>query len=86
MGLLAGRLARGEEDEVRRYKDIEWELPADAIGTWERVGIAVQMDIRDKLGELLNILRCPNFQAIPAKLERISRNTAKPKRKGKARP
>jgi len=35
--------------------------------TWERIGIAVLMDIRDRL----DALRCPNFRNIPETLYRI---------------
>jgi hypothetical protein len=65
----------------RRRKDVTWDVADEsgAMPTWERVGIAVLMDIRDELKVLNSILRCPNFQAIPFKLDRISRNTAKPK-------
>jgi hypothetical protein len=68
------------------FPDREWNL-ADKegnIGTWERVQIAVLMDIRSELRTLNSVLRCPNFQAIPRKLDRIARNTAKKKKKVKA--
>lgn len=66
-----------------RFKDIDWNL-ADAqgkIGTWERVAIAVQMDIRDELKALNTLLRCDNFLLIPSKLDSIVRNTKKRPRK-----
>ena len=57
------------------------------IETWEQAGIAVLMDLRDELKELvrtnreidnsLRALRCRNFLRIPAKLDRIGRNTEK---------
>lgn len=72
----------------RRKKDVNW-APADQAGnlpTWERVNLAVLMDIRDELklvtAELHcmnNVIQCSNFIAIPQILRRISRNTAKPK-------
>jgi len=73
----------------RRFKDIDWDLADKAtgnIGTWERVQIAVLMDIRDELRivrQRLHVLECRNFIEIPRTLKRISRNTAKP-RKAKA--
>lgn len=65
----------------RRRKDVNWE-PAEANGdmpNWERVSIAVLMDIRDELKKLNALLHCQNFQRIPAKLDRIGRNTTRPK-------
>lgn len=70
-----------------RRKDVEWSI-TDAAGmvpTWERVGIAVLMDIRDELKRLNAAIYCQNFLAIPHTLKRISHNTAKPKAKRKAR-
>lgn len=66
---------------MARHKDINWQLPEKQLETWAQVNVAVLMDIRDELKTLNALLRCPNFQAIPAKLDRISRNTAKPKKK-----
>lgn len=66
-----------------RFKDQDWDL-ADhqgKIGTWERVAIAVLMDIRDELKLLNALLRCDNFLQIPAKLDAIARNTKKRPRK-----
>lgn len=70
-----------DETAVRRYKNIEWELPEEGIGTWENVQVAVLMDIRDELQALNRILGCQNFLDIPNRLKRIALNTAKPKRK-----
>lgn len=39
--------------------------------------------IRDELRRLNNVLQCPNFIAVPSKLDRIERNTRK-RRKPKA--
>ena len=66
----------------RRRKNADW-IPAEedgSIPTWERVNVAVLMDIRDELQRLNTLLRCPNFIAIPRKLEAIRRNTMKKKR------
>jgi hypothetical protein len=51
------------------------------VPTWERVGIAVLMDIRDELQTLNRLLACPNFLGIPHTLTRIARNTTKKKAK-----
>ncbi len=67
----------------RRGKNVSW-IPLDVNGhapTWERIGIAVLMDIRDELQDLNGTLRCDNFLSIPRVLRRISANTAKPRRK-----
>jgi len=53
------------------------------IPTWERVGIAVLMDIRDELQTLNRLLSCQSFIGIPATLRGIKRNTAKPQRRQK---
>lgn len=62
----------------RRKKDVNWNA-ADADGsiTWDRVPVAILMDIRDELKKLNALLHCHNFTDIPHKLERIKRNTAK---------
>jgi hypothetical protein len=69
---------------MARHKNSDWQLPGPRIGTWEQVGIAVLMDIRDELQSiglqqtrLLNILECRNFQNIPRILRAIARNTAR---------
>jgi hypothetical protein len=65
-----------------RCKNVSWKLHTDSdnVLSWESVHAAILMDIRDELQDLNRLLRCPNFIAIPRKLDRISRNTAKPKR------
>lgn len=63
----------------QRRKNVNWrvaEVGGD-IGTWERVGIAVLMDIRDELQDLNRLLRCDNFLSIPKALKSIQRNTTK---------
>jgi len=69
----------------RQKRDTEWEV-ADAGGTvptWECAGIAVLMDIRRELRRLNGTLNCTNFLNIPHTLNRISANTAKPKKRKK---
>ncbi len=66
----------------QRRANADWQVADNdgSVPTWERVGIAVLMDIRDELQKLNNLLRCPNFIAIPRKLDAIRRNTTKKKR------
>lgn len=68
-----------------RFANTDWHLAdqKNQIETWEKVGIAVLMDIREELRTLNRLLSCPNFTGIPATLRRISANTAKPKKKRK---
>jgi hypothetical protein len=74
---------------MARHKDANWSVP-DNPYCWEQAMVAVLMDIRDELKALnrtLNVLRCPNFLAIPRTLEQIRANTSKPKAKrAKLRP
>lgn len=70
-----------------RHKNQNWALPTNAIGnieTWQGVEIAVLMDIRDELQVLNGLLRCPNFLAIPKKLDAIRRNTSRPRKMKKS--
>jgi len=65
---------------------VEWVTPKGDAFQWQHVQIELLMDIRDELqaiSQKLSVLQCPNFIAIPRKLDRIGRNTAK-KRKPKA--
>lgn len=69
----------------RRHKDIEWKIHNEdgTIPTWERVQVAVLMDIRDELKRLNSAIYCTNFQKIPAVLTAIRRNTTKKRRKAR---
>ena len=66
----------------RQRRNTDWCVAEEdgSIVSWERAGIAVLMDIRRELQSLNALLRCPNFQSIPAKLAQIRANTAKPKK------
>lgn len=67
-----------------RFKNSTFSLADDKgnIGSWEKVGIAVMMDIRDELQTLNRLLACPNFTGMPETLRQIRRNTANlPKQK-----
>lgn len=53
--------------------------------SFDTLQTAALFAIRDELRRLNTLLHCGNFTAIPSKLDRIGRNTAKPKRKAKAK-
>lgn len=55
-----------------RHKDCNWRIQEV---TYPGAHLAVLMDIRDELKQLNNILHCPNFIAIPAKLDAIRKQT-----------
>lgn len=67
-----------------RRKNVDWSLPSG--NSFEVANLAVLMDIRDELQHLNRTLDCPNFQAIPSKLEAIRLNTRKPKRRKAKKP
>lgn len=61
---------------MARHANGNWDLPEGC--TWEQVGIAVLMDIRDRLdriGNHTNVLVCRNTQDIPRILRKIAANT-----------
>jgi hypothetical protein len=68
---------------MRKHRNSEWNLPASETLTWEQASFAVLLDIREELRTLNLILRCPNFTRIPAKLDAIKRNTARPRKQKK---
>ena len=63
----------------QNFQNEEWQLgnAKGEIGTWERVGIAVLMDIRRELRTLNRLLSCPHFTGMPHTLREIARNTKK---------
>ena len=69
----------------QRRKNQAWNVcepngtPLD-LYTYGAAQLAVLQDIRDELQKLNAILNRPDFQAVPRKLDRISRNTAKPRK------
>lgn len=78
----------------RRQKDKNWIVTEEdgTVRTWEQVQVALLMDIRDELKRLNNVLQCPNFIAVPSKLDlirqelkEVRRNTRKRKRVAKPR-
>jgi hypothetical protein len=77
---------------MARHKDMDWNLPEGTPNSrgghthsWESIQAAILMDIRDELKQLNRTFSCTNFQRIPAKLDRIGRNTEK-RRKQHGRP
>ena len=64
-----------------RHRNTNWNCgPIEEI-TMERAQLAVLQDIRDELRGLNRLLNCPNFTGIPKTLERIRKNTVKPRGK-----
>ena len=78
---------------MARHKDEQWDLAEsqrDSDGVWrtsnEVVELSLLMDLRDelkRLNNILNVLRCPDFLAIPRILKAIRANTEKPRKKPK---
>lgn len=69
---------------MARHKDANWNLH-DRIQTWDEAQVSVLMDTRDELQKLNRLLHCHNFIDIPHKLERIKKNTVKPRKKRKVK-
>jgi hypothetical protein len=67
----------------RRQKDVNWFVTGDdgRILSVDHAELAVLMDIRDELKRLNDVFHCNNFIGVPYKLERIARNTSKPRRR-----
>lgn len=66
---------------MARHKNGNWDLLETQPG-YPGAQLAVLMDIRDELQTLNRLLACPNFLAIPRRLEAIRKNTA-PKREAR---
>ena len=62
-------------------QNVEWKTPESL--DWNHVAIEVLMDIREELHILNRVLACPNFVAIPQKLDAIRKNTAATRAKKK---
>lgn len=56
---------------------VDWQTFDGNNFTWEQVLVEVMMDVRSELERLNKVLQCPNFVAVPAKLDRIEKNTRK---------
>lgn len=77
-------------DLDKRRADTDWRIYGDNKAMWSQewygaTQLAVLMDIRRELKTLNDVFRCPNFLAVPRALNRISRNTAKPRKKAEGR-
>jgi hypothetical protein len=73
---------------MSRHANKQWNLREISSGNTlppAEIELALLMDIRDELQKLNALLHCGNFLSIPHKLERIARNTAKPRTKKVAR-
>lgn len=71
-----------------RHKNANWNLgQSNSNGrfTFDQIKVAVLMDIRDELQKLNRLLHCPNFVAIPRKLDAINKKLP-PRRKRKVVP
>jgi hypothetical protein len=61
--------------------NVNWTV--SSIPSFEEAHLAVLMDIRYELVRLNNLFRCGNFLDIPAKIDAIRKNTAKPRKRKK---
>ena len=62
-----------------RHKDANWGVGEKP--DYDGAKLATLMDIRDELKELNRLFRCDNFLRIPREIERIRKNTTKPKKR-----
>lgn len=65
---------------MRKHKDVDWTLPTSQTGAltdWQKVEVAVLMDIRDQLRELNETLRCYRVRRMCDDVNRIDRRLAK---------
>jgi hypothetical protein len=73
----------------RRRKNVNWSAADDVGSAYSKVRegalLAVLMDLRDELQLIRGVMECGHMLAIPWKLERIARNTSKPKKRRKAK-
>lgn len=69
----------GTREEFARWA--MWKPDVELPNTWDGVQIALLIDMAKSLRDIRDVLKCSNCLDIPRKLDRIARNTAKPKRK-----
>lgn len=70
-----------------RLKNVNWAAGDNGQApTWERVQVALLMDIRDELQALNRVMQCHNTQRIPRVLDVIALNTRRPKKKRRSKP
>lgn len=66
---------------IETFPDRDWNLENERGGIpWDRVPMALLMDIRRELRALNALLRCSNFTGIPGTLRAIKKNTTKKRR------
>lgn len=79
----------------RKEKDWDWTIKAKDSTSYGYDGaiLSVLMDIRDEMKRLNSVLQCPNFVAVPSKLDAIKGelrqvrlNTRKKKRRPVSKP
>jgi hypothetical protein len=61
---------------MRKHKDVDWSLPTTergALTDWQKVEIAVLMDIRDQLQQLNETLACYRVRRMCEDVNRIDR-------------
>ena len=68
---------------MSKGRNVDWALNQTLDGKFEegQAKLGVLMDIRDELRKVNQLLSCRNFMNIPYKLDRISANTHRVKRK-----
>ena len=71
-----------------RLKNQAWlpGTPEGAVPDWERVIVAVLLDLRDEMQSLNQLLTCHRFLALPDDIKAIRRNTTKKRKKKAAKP
>ena len=64
---------------MRRTRNWQWNESPDKDGdySWNQAIVSVLTDIREELQKLNSVLQCPNFIAVPSKLDQIAKNTRK---------
>ncbi|MFA5901032.1 MAG: hypothetical protein WC829_18180 [Hyphomicrobium sp.] len=70
-----------------RHKNGNWNLGAansEGRVTFDQITVAVLMDIRDELQKLNRLLHCPDFMAIPSKLDAIHKKIPARKRRSRS--
>jgi hypothetical protein len=65
-----------------KVANTDWMVLENDNGRYEhdQVMKALFMDIRNELRRLNQVLQCPNFIAVPSKLDQIAKNTRKRRR------
>ena len=63
----------------KNLRNVDWSISENDNGRYDhdQVMRAIMLDIREELKRLNNVLQCPNFIAVPSKLDQIVKNTRK---------